>query len=501
MGKEFFILIGGRAAQALLSIAALRVMTTFLTPAEVGNFYLLLSFATGFGFFLVNPVGMYINRKLHSWDASKKILDRFAVFNIYLLGVSLLALLVTAAGKVLIGSGPGMPVWTFSAAVAVYVYCSTWNMTLIPALNMLGHRVSFVVLTVLTTGWGLLFSLLAVKYMQAGAFFWISGQMVAMFIAAIAALYTLKRMSAERFSGLREALSCVNTASLGSVRAFALPLAGAAVFMWLQTQGYRLIVEAKVGAEFLGYLGVGLGISASLAAISESLVQQIYYPGFYKKITAENPDARRAALSILTEKALPVYLILLAFTVSLAPQLTGLLVDSKFKGASSFIVFGAFIDFFRMNANILAAAAHSEMRTKLLIRPYAYGGMALCAGTYAAAGLPMKDVLIPSAMAAGGLVTLLLMWKQVSRVINVDLNLRLGFKTAIAALPLLGFLTLQKQTAPAVSFGILSAAGLYFIWLQYLVAFRWTVKSDLSIAAQKAAGPQMTGNEGASNYE
>lgn len=479
MGKEFSVLIAGRAVQALLSIVALRVMTTFLSPAEAGNYFLMLSFATGFSFFLINPVGMYINRRLHAWHGGKTLLDRLSVFNAYLLAVSAFALAATALLKALIGSAPGMPGWAFASFVAAYVYCSSWNMTLIPSLNMLGHRLPFVALTVLTTGLGLLLSLFAVRQVQPFAFSWMAGQIIAMLLAAGAALYALKLITGEKYSGLRAAIGCADRASFSGVKAFALPLAGATVFMWLQTQGYRLIVEARAGAEFLGYLAVGLGIAASLAAISESLVQQLYYPSFYKKITSDSPDARRAALAALAEKALPVYVILLFFTISLAPQLTGLLVHKKFGGAAPFIVFGAFIEFFRMTANIMAAAAHSEMRTKLLIRPYAYGGLALCAAAYAAAGSAHKDLLIPLSMAGGGLVTLLLMWRQVSRVVDVDLNFGLLLKTSAFAAPLLIFLALKSYTGTMVSLWILLSAGLYFLWLQYLAAFRWTDKPEL----------------------
>lgn len=497
MDKELSILVAGRAVQALLSIVALRAMTAFLSPAEAGNYFLLLSFATGFSFFLVNPVGMYLNRRLHAWQENRVILHNFSLFNLYLLAVALVALFCTAAGKVIIGSGPGLPVWPFAFSVAAYVYCSTWNMTLIPALNMLGYRVGFVVLTILTTGAGLFFSLLAVKYVRAVSFYWISGQTAAMCALAIGALYALKNKIGESFTNTISALRHVDKNSFASVKAFAVPLSGAALFMWVQTQGYRLIVEAKAGAEFLGYMAVGLGIAASLAAVSESLVQQIYYPGFYRNINSSSRETRGIALSMLAAKSLPVYVILMFFTVSLSGPLTGLLVDRKFTNAAPFIVFGAFIELFRMTANILASAAHSEMRTKILIKPYLYGGLVLCAGTYAAAGSPLRTYLIPSAMVAGGAVTLLVMRVQVSGVVSVKLDWELLTKTALAAAPMLGFLAFRHHAGPLISFVVVVVAGIYFLALQYLVAFRWTPKSALATIgtspAEKPAGENAEG--------
>jgi O-antigen/teichoic acid export membrane protein len=92
MRRDILLLTGGRLAQALLAIASLRLLTALLSPAQVGSVYLMLSFTSWFGLFLINPVGMFINRKIHGWHQKKALLKRFRVFNLYVLAVSLLAL-------------------------------------------------------------------------------------------------------------------------------------------------------------------------------------------------------------------------------------------------------------------------------------------------------------------------------------------------------------------------------------------------------------------------
>ena len=405
MSKEIIVLIAGRLAQALLSIAVLRAMTAFLSPLEAGRYFLFISLASGFSFFLINPVGMYINRKLHSWQRGRTILDRFGVFNIYTLLSALAALAFSMLWVTLTGSGLDIPLWLFGCGVAAYLYFNTWNMTLVPALNMLGHRVAFVTLTVLTMGLGLGLAVLAVTGLRPAAFYWVSGQTAAMAVIALIGLLLIKKNTGEVFSGTRRVLAALDRPSVQGVKAFALPLAGATIFMWMQLQGYRLVVEARAGAELLGYLAIGLGIAGSLGAVMESLVQQVYYPGFYRKVSSADPAARAGAFSALTEKAFPAYIILFFFTVSLAPQLAALLVDAKFGGVVPFIIFGAFTEILRMAGNVLASAAHSEMRTRILIKPYAYGGAALLAGVYLAAGAPERETLVPLAMILGGLVT------------------------------------------------------------------------------------------------
>ena len=41
---------------------------------------------------------------------------------------------------------------------------------------------------------------------------------------------------------------------------FVIPLGGTTFFMWLQNQSYRIIIEKTVGAEFLGMIGLGIGL-------------------------------------------------------------------------------------------------------------------------------------------------------------------------------------------------------------------------------------------------
>src|SRR5580698_3094950 len=65
--KQFVGIFVGRGAQFLLALATVRVGTTLLSPAEMGRVSLVVTTTGFFIFLLVNPVGMFINRRLHSW--------------------------------------------------------------------------------------------------------------------------------------------------------------------------------------------------------------------------------------------------------------------------------------------------------------------------------------------------------------------------------------------------------------------------------------------------
>ena len=63
-----FIILG-RAAQFVLLLLVMRIATTYLPPDEMGRLSLITAATAFYALFLVNPVGMFINRRFHAWDA------------------------------------------------------------------------------------------------------------------------------------------------------------------------------------------------------------------------------------------------------------------------------------------------------------------------------------------------------------------------------------------------------------------------------------------------
>lgn len=483
MKRDAMLLVAGRAAQAILTIAVFRLLTAFLSPAEAGGVYLIISVATFFGMFALNPVFMYLSRKLFVWHDAGSVFDHLLGYNLYSIAVSLSVIPLVLAAWRFFGVGAGLPGLAFALTVAVYTYALNWNQVFIPFLNTLGHRASFVALTLATSGLGLLFSVAAVYFNSPSAVSWISGQAAGLGLAAVLGLYVFREKVPESPGAPGRSLGYANRSVFSNVAGFAAPLAGAAFFMWAQSQSYRVVAERINGPEFLGYLAVGFSIATSVAGILESLVQQLYLPVFYRRISGGDKDARRAALSELAAKTLPVYLIYLFFMAGSSEYLASFLVAEKYRGVFVYARYGAFIEFFRMTANILASAAHSEMRTGVLIKPYLFGGISAVAGVYLAALSPAPPVFIPLALALSGLVTVSSMWHTMNSMVPLDLDfkplLRYSFLSALF-LPLAfiharGFLP---------SFGLLLASVAYFSFLQYKAAGKWLSGLKFSSGAE-----------------
>lgn len=472
MKRDAVLLVAGRAAQAVLTLAAFRLLTGFLSPPEAGGVYLIISVATFFGMFALNPVFMYLGRKLFLWHDSKSVFEHLFGYNLYSILVSLSAIPVVLAAWKFFGVGAGLPGLGFSLIVACYTYVLNWNQVFLPFLNTLGYKASFVLLTLVTAALGLLFSIAAVHFIAPSAVSWMSGQIAGIGLAAVLGLYVFRKKVPEPPGAAGRSLLYAKSPVINRIAGFSGPLAGAAFFMWAQAQSYRVVAEKMNGPEFLGYLAVGFSIATSVAGILESLVQQMYLPAFYRRISGGDEGARRAALSELAAKAVPVYIIYLFFLACSSEYLASFLVAEKYRGVFVYARYGAFIEFFRMTANILASAAHSEMRTGVLIKPYLFGGIAAVAGVYFAALSPEPSVFVPLALAASGLLTLSVMWSSMNSIVPLQLDLKPLLRYALLSALFLP-LTFFHETGLLPSLGLLLLSGAYFLFLQYKAAGKW----------------------------
>lgn len=467
--KSLALIAAGRVVQTLLALVSVKVFTAILTPSEVGNLYLLNAVLGFFGFSLVNPVGQFINRNLHRWQEEGCLLDRLFSYNIYLTALSLLSVAVIYLMHFGFSVGAGIGFSTMALFVMISLYCSTWNTTVIPALNLLQHRGSFVVLTVLTLACGLGFSLLFCEYGGRSAVSWLYGQSAAQLLMAVAGFVILKKVSGCRFS--RAGLSVVCGGGAGVLLAFAVPLGITNIFMWSQNQSYRLIVENRLGLEALGFISLGLSIAANIANAGESILQQLHLPAFYRGIGSGDRNERVAACNRYAFLTIPAYLSLTLFTTFLAPFILTILTNDKFSNAYPFVIFGAWIEFFRMITNVLANVAHSEMRTTKLVRPYLVGGVVTLALVWAATSDGLPRYIVPAALVLSGALTMLLMYLDMKKIMGIRVAIRMNLKAALMSIPLSAAIPMAWVTGGlVVSVVAVGIAGGYFLYVQYRLA-------------------------------
>lgn len=490
MNKDFLLITSGRVVQTLIGVLSVRILTSLLSPTEVGNYFLILSIVGFCVLTLVSPFGMYINRKLHKWDAEGNLLRRFALGNVYLAAVSLFSVLAVLLLSRVVGVGGSISLPAFMLLVGGYTYVSTANQTVIPALNMLGNRRAFVFCTVATLTLGLTLSSVVVLTYSRTAISWLSGQAMAMGAVGAAAMLYLRRkvsvvtpgpMLPARFSLLE----------LSPALSFAWPLAITYFFMWSQSMSYRLILERSIGPEFLGLIGVGLGIAAGMSAAVESIAQQFYLPLFYKQISGGGRAERTEAWDRLSKATLPLYLSFAIMVSCTAPFILKLLAGAKFNHAFLFLICGAWFEFFRMITNILASVAHSEMHTGHLIKSYLIGALIVVLGTLYSVALPNYAVLIPATLVFSGLVMSCVMYYDMKKLMRLRIftkemtfSFLLSVPFAFAAL-FYGF-----KDNLWVSIAVCAGSGLYFLGGQYALSRRLKPSAGEALPSGKTEAGQ-----------
>lgn len=480
MDSTLLIVSIGRVLQIALSLFAVRVYTTYLSTAEVGNLYLINSMVAFFGLALINPVGMYINRRLHKWADDKTVINYFFVFNLFLIILSLFSIIIVSVLNNSFGIGSGINLKLLSIFIAFNVYFNTWNQTIIPSLNMLNYRRSFVLFTSVTLVVGLVLSVAIVKAIRPSAVLWLSGQLIAQAVMTIVAFVYFKKVTKTLFD-FNFIKRIVSRENLDYLLGFALPLGITTLFMWVQNQSYRMIIDKYIGLEFLGMIGLGLGIATSIAAAVESLAQQVYYPIFYSGINTSDPVKRAEAWNKMAQLTIPIYLSVTLMVSCLAPYLVKILVNDKFSQVFIFVIYGSWIELFRMTTNILSGVAHSEMQTKSLIKAYFAGGLVASVGVYLGSKLENYQQIIPVILAISGFVTVAIMYMDMKKLMQISIGFDRIVNTMILSLPFAIALFLNTKSVTILgSVIIVFIFGIYFLSTQYLIYKRYSPLPELN---------------------
>ena len=373
MGLIFF----GRIAQAVLALLALRIVTTMLSPEEMGRLSLLLAVTSFFVLGLVNPVGMFINRRLHSWVETGKINQYMKYYAIYLIGVSVVSTLMFYMFNMFYVAVPGMPFFWIVTLLICAIVWATLNQTYTPSLNLLGHRGWFVLLTLGTVVVGLLGSIVLVYFIDTKAEVWQAGQLFGqMLMALIGGAVFFRLAKLQKKSDSSRASMVVGFTKVAIVFAFCWPLAISVLLTWVQSQSYRFLVQDMIGLEALGLFVVGYGVSMSLIGVYESVISTYFIPMFYKRASSEDKSVQANAWHTYASAMLGSLLVTVAVIIAVSEEFTNVLLDEKYYQASQYLIWGALAEAARVTVGAYALLAHAGMDTKKLILPNVFAAVA-----------------------------------------------------------------------------------------------------------------------------
>lgn len=476
--RDFITIMLGRGLQAITAFATTRLLTSFLLPQEVGRCSILASLTSFFSLLLISPVGTYINRKTHEWYRNGTMRSNLYLYWLYLLAIALFALIVLLLLKSTVGLGIEITWFWLLIIVAGSLLFNTGNSTITSILNMLGNRIAYVVLTLLTLWVGLGLSVLFITQIDGSAEYWLSGGILSLLVIFWGAYGYLVRGLNHARNGVRsESLSIPRWETFLPVLRFAWPLAITAGLGWVQSQSYRFVLSHFGGLSALGLFDVGYGIGASFLGIFFNIFMQYYYPIFYREVSNANSEGRRASWNKLAAYLFPAALLMAAFVIACAPYLTKLMVAAEFQASEPFILWGAlFYLVFIVNGGF-SMIAHAEMKTSWLIRPAVTGAILALGGVLLLTRWnPQVGTCI--ALATAELAMTVHLAIKLHKEVAFSLPWRRIFISIAFSIPLLGILLtvvnpLIGQPTYIQSILVLAIAGSYLLVGQYLLSTRW----------------------------
>ena len=464
------VVLFGNAAQFILLLLAMRVATSYLPPEEMGRLSLITAATAFFAMFLINPVGMFINRRLHAWDALGRAKYYLKLHWLYLLVMS----------GVAAGSLGALNTWgafghQFTTAWLLLLVCgsvifNTINQTTVPSLNLLAYRGRFFILTLATIGVGLVSAYLVVRTFSTTAEYWLMGLLIGQAVLALVGVAVL-------FAKLQTTVAAPRPtkAHFRTIFNFAWPVAVSVGFNWLQTQGYRFLAADSLGLAALGLFVAGYGISAGLLAAFEAVMTTYLQPRFYKSVSNSNTTAQSLAWNTYAGAILPSLVLVTFILIALAPEFTRFMVGPAYQSSSQFVVWGVLAEGGRVVAGVYGMSAHAKMKTRLLLLPNLFGAI-ICTALILilAPKLGAHGVGLSRALAGIGLV--LAMHYLMIAALEMKLPYRLLLKAAVMGVLLWLMASAGRwamgDTANLTSAGFLIvvvgvAFSLMFYWLMF----------------------------------
>lgn len=473
--RGLIIIAGGRLSQMAAQILMIRALTTYLAPEEVGRNYLLLSLASWFSLVLINPVSTYVGRCLLEWNQDGRARMNYLRFWKYASVVAIVAagLLIIIQKTIGLGVTIRIPflLWLILGGL---LFGSIGGGVLV-GLNILARRGTFVVLSNLIVWGGLGFSIFLIREFSANAEFWVTGQLLGQALVIGPAVFLLWRLLSRTSQASLKADQS-SSFTLPIVFRFSWPLAISVGLFWLQSEGYRFVLNSVTGEATLGFFAAGYSIGAGLMIAFETLFNQFYQPIFYRAISDKDTAGRAKAWNDYASAYLPTILLVGAFVALGGPFLVRLVAGQKFQGVAPVVAMATIVESFRMvsSAYYMAALAERDMRT--LILPGTAGAVVALLGVYLLApwnpligtGLALclaaASVTVSVGIKLRAAIPIVIPWNRVTLAALLVLPMGLIFFSANGIAP---------ESGKIQAIMILAVTGAYMLATQFILAKKW----------------------------
>jgi O-antigen/teichoic acid export membrane protein len=421
------VLAFGRLLQSVLQIVTVRLLTTVLSPLEVGRFYALASVQGWVSLMLGAAPWLYLNRNYLEWRRNDLDGSAFGVFLGYtvflggltaLIAWALLYFSVVSTTILWLVAGSILGLWMVGASVM--------SQTAL-LVNLLGHSKTFVILRSggMITGLGLATWLTTSQANLAES--WIFGLGVGNLGFACIAIVILLRLSNLKFPKSltkREDVIFLVSNNRTSGASFMWPVMIMTGLYWVQSQGYRIPIAMYLGESELGLFSVAYSMGANVVIAAEAvIVSQWLVPMYYRKIVGMNANETDEVWRDCVAVIFPVIMVVGVFSVFAGPFMLRLLAHDNFQAAVYLSIWGGLAESIRVIAGLFYIGGIGRQNTRNMILPHIPGAMTV---VVAAATIGYYNSLhwLGLVIALSYFVLALSLWVYVDRKMIVELSIR-----------------------------------------------------------------------------
>lgn len=435
-----------RAFQMTLLFLSIKLITLYLNEEQLGYYYSIGAFVSFFNLVFLSAPATYLTRHLYALNNNKKLLNSFFYLGVWILLISFFSAFFLYFLNI-------YELFTIENIKIYIVLClifSTFYRNVLNGFNTLLKPKLFIIFSSISVILGIVISFVLVFYFKT-ALSWLTGTLIAEFIVFILAMKYF-------FVGKQE-FERINTDKLKEVFTFSYPLAFSSLFLWIQTQAFKIITEFRYSAEALSSIALGISISSGIFAGIEVVLGQIYNPKFYIDINS-NKLGRETAWKKLQEATLPLYILTFFFIITFTEDIINLLVSGNFNNLRLFIQIGAAINFIRILVNNLQLITISERTTLKLIIPSIISCFVLLCLLFFI-DFNSRLYLIPASILLSFFLSLFFLYRSLAKIFVIRINL---LTVLIPSVPLFLFLIINALFS-IMNFWIFSFFSIYYTFI------------------------------------
>ena len=363
-------LVVGRLTQAVLALGLLKLMTNRLSKTEVAHFYFIVATTTWFLLLMVNPVGQWANRHIHEWRIKyswSSILSKHIFF--YGL-ITIIGVLVAVGVNTLFGLDENLSPIVLGVGVAGGISLQSLYQQVCGLQNLLGARVQYSIL--IAVGQLVIFAAACCVFFipNPTVLHWFSLLFIGHAFALMLFLVFLRKQFTPGMPNARAS----ELLPWHGFLTFCLPIVGVTIAVWVQTQGYRIILSASGNLQLLALMGVGLGMASSLGGTLESLIQQYLTPDYYKSLTDKSVDHADIWRKMFAKVLICLAVACLAL-FCFGHIVLRILTSEAYLSGQRFVRWGAAIEFFRILGNFVYLNYIGEKRIMRAVPAYLFGAV------------------------------------------------------------------------------------------------------------------------------